>query len=69
MIDRTHASVDPILEAAGGWCLKLAAGALTTEEQRQFEVWVQADPEHRRALLHAEAHGTEELCLIFGKEK
>jgi transmembrane sensor len=42
-----------VLEAASGWCLKFAAGSLSTEDQQRFEQWIDTHPEHRRAFEDA----------------
>lgn len=48
-------SADPIdppsrLEAASTWCMRLSEGALSAEEQRAFDTWLDADPDNLDAF-------------------
>lgn len=48
------ASLEPAetlrLEQASAWCLRLAEGGMTADEQARFEAWADADPLNRAAL-------------------
>lgn len=37
-------------ETASFWCLKVAEGGLTPQEEAQFELWLEAAPENREAF-------------------
>lgn len=38
------------LERASAWCLRLAEGELSTNEQAELQAWLDADPRHRDLL-------------------
>ena len=42
-------------EEAARWVVRLDAGALSEEEQREFDAWLEAAPHHRGALIRARA--------------
>ena len=58
-------AADPRLEEAGAWCLRVAEGALSPQEQARFEAWMAADPENAAAFEDAVGiwRGVEEGAL------
>ncbi len=55
-------------EQAARWAVRLASGALPSEEQRRLERWLQADPRHHGALIRARAHWVDldRLAALHG---
>ncbi|MFT4253762.1 MAG: FecR/PupR family sigma factor regulator, partial [Caulobacter sp.] len=48
--DITGAPHEEALDAAAAWCVRLAEGELTSQEQAELEAWFAADPAHRVLL-------------------
>jgi transmembrane sensor len=46
----TLANVETRLEQASAWCMRLAEGSLTDDEQRQFDRWLADDPLNETAF-------------------
>jgi transmembrane sensor len=50
-VKRTGGSSDhDSLERASAWCLRLAEGELSANEQAELQAWLDADPQHRDLL-------------------
>ena len=62
------------IEAAAGWCLRMAEGPLDAEAQRELQTWLDADPAHAAQLDQAVAlwsgvedqAGTPEMIVLRG---
>ena len=48
-------SVVASIEAAAGWCLRMAEGPLDAQAQRDLQAWLDADPTHAAQLDQAVA--------------
>lgn len=55
MADTAHSTE----ETAAAWAIRLAAGALPREEQRQLDAWLAADIRHLGALVKARAQWSD----------
>lgn len=47
--------MEPINEVAARWAVRADAGSLTPDDQRELDVWLNADPRHRGAYVRARA--------------
>jgi transmembrane sensor len=47
--------VEPINERAARWAVRADAGRLSPDEQRELDLWLNADPRHRGAYVRARA--------------
>jgi transmembrane sensor len=65
---RTTQIVQPISEQAARWVVRAAAGALNPEQQRELDVWLDADPRHRGAYIRARAQWADldRLAALHG---
>jgi transmembrane sensor len=65
---RTTKIVQPISEQAARWVVRAAAGALNPEQQRELDVWLNADPRHRGAYIRARAQWADldRLAALHG---
>lgn len=54
-----------LLEEAGLWCIRMADGSMTDDEQAAFETWLSQSDHHRRAFEDVVRtwHGIDEISL------
>ena len=60
--------VQSISEQAARWVVRAAARALSPEQQRELDVWLNADPRHRGAYIRARAQWVDldRLAALHG---
>ncbi|MBL8271145.1 FecR/PupR family sigma factor regulator, partial [Steroidobacter sp.] len=57
-----------ISDVAARWAVRSAAGTLSSEEQRELDAWLEADPRHRGAYVRARAQWVDldRLAALHG---